>query len=72
MVATFADFVLAVERYIYHDAPDTWRAGQSAFNLLVRVRPDLAELVRGSDFDPFHSDNNLPEFYGFLCRNWNV
>lgn len=71
IVDTFSDFVLAVEDYIFTSAPDSWRAGQSAFNLLCRVRPDLADLIRGSDFDPFYQDGNLPEFYGYLCRHWD-
>lgn len=33
-----------------------WRVGQAAFNVLADLRPDLAEHVRGSNFDPFYAD----------------
>jgi hypothetical protein len=33
-----------------------WRLGQAAFNLLQERRPDLAELVRATDCDPFYLD----------------
>lgn len=33
----------------------TWRAGQALFNAIDLVRPDLADQIRGTDLDPFHS-----------------
>jgi len=71
LVSTFSDFVGAVTHYIENDAPYSWRAGQAAFNLLGRVRPDLVGLISGSDFDPFYTDANLPAFYDFVMRHWN-
>lgn len=71
IVDTFADFVVAVESYVYGDMPDSWRSGQGAFNLLVKIRPDLSEMIRGSEFDPFHSDARLVDFYGYLARHWD-
>ena len=67
LIDTFNDFIVHGSQY----RPAGHRAGQAQFNLLVKVRPDLAEMVRGSDFDPFHRDERLPEFYGFLARHWN-
>lgn len=32
-----------------------WRLGQTAFNVLREMRPDIAEQVRGSELDPFYS-----------------
>jgi hypothetical protein len=72
LVATFNDYLHAVASYMDHPATQNWRAGQCAFNLLVRVRGDIAELVRGSDMDPFHRDANLPAFYDFVARHWGV
>lgn len=72
LVATFNDFCHAVASYMDHPATSHWRTGQKAFNLLSRVRPDIAELVRGSDMDPFHRDDRLPAFYDFVARHWEV
>lgn len=71
IVETFTDFCRAAADYADH-YPVGWRAGQATFNLLVRVRPDLAEMVRGSDFDPFYDDARLPLFYDFVARHWEV
>lgn len=76
IIITFADFCVAVDRYISESAPRHWRVGQSAFNVLRVCRPDLADLVSGGDhrqseFDPFYEDANLPAFYGFLARHWD-
>lgn len=51
-----------------------WRYGQSAFNVLADVRPDLSELIRGTRTDPFHmseTDEQLwKEFTQFIEMNW--
>lgn len=46
------------------------RAGQHAFNVLYQLRPDLAEMVRASSFDPFYVDGRLPTFYEWVAKNW--
>jgi hypothetical protein len=71
IVDTFSDFVSAISEYDNKRKPAHWRTGQAAFNLLNVVRPDLADMVRGNDFDPFHNDNNLPLFYDFVMRHWD-
>jgi hypothetical protein len=48
--------------------PTTWRAGQAAFNFLHDLNPELAEQIRGTQLDPFHLDDRLPEFYAWLER----
>lgn len=51
--------------------PREQRQGQYAFNLLVMVRPDLSEKVRGSmNNDPFYNDRKLPNFIQFVSDNW--
>ena len=73
LVETYADFVTAVAKFTdsYRaEMPITWRVGQGAFNLLVQIRPDIAEMVRGSDYDPFYDNSRLPLFYDFVMRNW--
>ncbi len=55
-----------------------WRFGQTAFNVLYQVRPDLSERVRGTDIDPFHcrvstatnSSERIKKFREFLNTNW--
>lgn len=70
LVVTFSDFVVAVADFMGR-RPESWRAGQTAFNLLVQVNPTVAEMVRGSDFDPFYRDDRLVDFYDFVCRHWD-
>lgn len=51
--------------------PDPWRFGQTCFNVLHDVRPDLSPKVRGNhDLDPFYVDHKLPAFFEFLKENW--
>lgn len=46
------------------------RVGQHYFNSLGFHRPDIAEVVRGSTFDPFYNDNNLPAFFDEVQLRW--
>ena len=49
----------------------SWRYGQTYFNVLAQVRPDLSEQVRGVvDLDPFYLDANLPEFLHYVFPRW--
>lgn len=52
-----------------------WRFGQTYFNVLAGVRPDLSEQIRGSKLDPFYrgeheSDEAMTAFHQFLANNW--
>lgn len=47
-----------------------WRLGQTYFNVLAAVRPDLAAEVNGSLIDPFYRDARLPDFNEFVLENW--
>lgn len=52
---------------------DTWRHGQTAFNVLYRLRPDLSEQVRATPLDPFHcldDDPRIDRFYEWVATNW--
>jgi hypothetical protein len=58
--------------YYIRLAPKGMRIGQAAFNVLVDVRPDLADRVRGSfQLDPFHKDANLPALLEWIFLHWN-
>lgn len=48
------------------------RFGQAAFNHLALVRPDLSEKVRGTDMDPYYSENGgrWNKFVQFIETNW--
>lgn len=48
-----------------------WRLGQSYFNVLSELRPDLSEQLRGTKLDPFHIDSVLPLFNVWLLDHWN-
>lgn len=46
------------------------RFGQAAFNVLVEVRPDISEKIRGSLKDPFYKDERLSEFFQYVQGEW--
>ena len=48
------------------------RLGQSAYNALFAIHPDLARSVIARDMDPFYDDNRLPAFLAYVDANWNV
>ena len=54
----------------YRDAHPAQRSGQAWFNYLHQVRPELADLVRGGDSDPFHDDRRLGYFLRFVETAW--
>ena len=69
---SLAEYYLLTRKNI-EDRP-AWRYGQSLFNTLLSVRPDLAEKVRGSVADPFNvhheADPTIELFTQFLEVNW--
>lgn len=49
-----------------------WRLGQTFFNTLYRLRPDLSERLRGQwDYDPYYRDDLLPAFLVYIEEHWN-
>lgn len=46
------------------------RYGQHWFNTLYRVRPDIADKLRGTPLDPFHRDRVSHETLDFVVANW--
>lgn len=67
---SFNDFMSYVQREAGRNKD--WRAGQTYFNLLHDVRPDLANQIRATRMDPFHDDSRIPGFLTWLEINWNV
>lgn len=64
----YTDFVIA--GYKRFNAEPDWRLGQSFFNVLREVRPDLAERVRGTKVDPFYVDDKVTDFLNFVGSRW--
>lgn len=44
-----------------------WREGQCYFNALLKVEPEIAEVVRGSKYDPFFNDRRIEEFLIYMA-----
>lgn len=65
---TFAEYLQQVNQAKL-DHPQ-WRKGQSFFNVLAEVRPDLSEPLRGGEFDPFHRDEVIREFLQQISEKW--
>lgn len=59
--------VEAYMRNFYQTAPGDWRLGQAYFNALFLIYPEVAELVRGTEADPFYvdrmNDPRMKEFF---------
>lgn len=72
IITEFSEYVSAVCEHVFSEVTPSWRTGQTAFNILVQVRPDIAEMVRGSLYDPFYQDSRLAGFYDFVLRHWEV
>lgn len=49
-----------------------WRRGQTCFNMLRAIKPDLADEVRTSPYDPFYMDEKLPGFFTWLSERWDA
>ena len=56
----------------------SWRMGQTAFNTLQALRPELAEKYRGSDIDPFYADlqeggpEKVATFLAHVREDWDA
>lgn len=57
-----------------HDADKSQRLPQVAFNVLHKVRPDLAEQVCATDADPFYATHlwepNAVKFCQYISLHW--
>ena len=61
-------FLQLVEKY--QKSVKDWRYGQAYFNILSSVRPELAELIRGSMYDPFHKDEVSDQIHTYIKSKW--
>ena len=68
----YYSFRLAVQQeWAEQDEPRDLRLGQIYFNMLVGIRPDLAEKLRGSLRDPFYREYILPETEAMVEAEWD-
>lgn len=67
---TFDDYLRAVWE-AQRNYPQ-WRAGQTYFNILHRVRPDLSAHVRGSLRDPFNVNERITDFLEWTLDHWEA
>jgi len=65
---TFADYQRAVARA--QKRHPEWRRGQTHFNVLHRLRRDLAEAVWANPLDPFSQDERLDAFLSHIEEHW--
>ena len=50
--------------------PTQFRKGQYFYNLLAKVRPELAHMLMEVGVDPFYDDKRIPAAIQFLQANW--
>lgn len=71
---SYDDFLEAV--IIANTQYQSWRPGQTAFNVLRSMRPEMAEKIRGSAMDPFSADfmrnghDRIAVFLAHVRENW--
>jgi hypothetical protein len=60
------DANLALQHFLklYHEnlSDGNQRKGQAAFNALYQLDTLVADMIRGSQFDPFYRDERIPAF----------
>lgn len=52
--------------------PGEIRVGQSYFNVLMNVRPDIASKMRGSLIDPFYKNRITEVVKEFVKEHWDI
>lgn len=55
------EFFVEVTRRVFA-SDDDLRVGQTMFNLLQEMNPELADAIRGTPFDPFYDDGKIALF----------
>ena len=61
------EFLKAV---VTSEREDCIRVGQHYFNTLWKIRPDIANEIRGTMNDPFHNDKKLGQFILQVAELW--
>lgn len=75
---TFEEFIVAASSH-FINTKSQYRMGQAYMASLQFHRPDLyAEVIATSHLDghsnvnPYHHDENIPSFFGFIASHWSL
>jgi hypothetical protein len=66
---TYVEFMERVDKY-HKQFQESWRYGQTYFNVLSSVRPNVAEQLRNTLHDPFHKDAVPEDTHKFVKTIW--
>lgn len=66
---SYEEFIERVNKY-HTQFKDSWRYGQTYFNVLSNVRPMIAEQLRATLHDPFFKDKVSEETHLFVRSIW--
>lgn len=66
---SYAQFTINAIMYFGENRREQ-RFGQAVFNYLHHVRPDVADKLRASELDPFHSNSVPQPVWTFIHENW--
>jgi hypothetical protein len=69
MSENFSHYLMEVV-YVYHASLD-YRFGQTCYNVLYDLDPDLATSIAGTHIDPYHFDERVPEFLKRVRDEWS-
>jgi len=64
----YEEFLVLVEKY-ERLVPD-WNYGTAYFNILTSVKPQLADLIRKTIYDPYNKDTVNDETHNFVKSKW--
>ena len=56
---------------VHHANPEL-RVGQSYFNTLYDIKPNMANTIRGTNLDPFYQNRIIPAFLDWVEENWET
>jgi hypothetical protein len=45
-----------------------WRKGQTFFNVLYNLYPEMADEIRGSEIDPFYINDNINKCLTYISK----
>lgn len=69
--AFLADLAILYDAHIKATPPNKLlRLGQFYFTLLVSKRPDVVDIISGSEFDPFYQEVLSPELHNKVESLW--
>lgn len=66
----YTQYLMYVARYMRLNPQQ--RRGQAHFNVLYIGHPSIANMIRGSEIDPFYDDSRLVEFLESVYHAFRV